>query len=88
MGFNWFANVWLAQHFADYMNIENNNPFSFVRQQIEAWGDGNYAAQITEFAQAISGIVALLPVSFVYLFSIGFALMLVGIVLRIILEVI
>ena len=87
-GFNWLTYYWFANRFDGFSTITDSAPFQYIIDKLEDWGDLNYSAQIKEFALSVSSLVGLLPTSFVYLFSIGLALTLVGIVIRIVLEVI
>ena len=87
MGINWLSYFHLFQAFADKIISYDSHGFTWFRNFTHDWStEWNYAAEITKVAYAISAILGGLPLPLVYLMSIGFAVTLVLVVIRIVID--
>lgn len=87
-GFNWFLYFLFYNKFTERLASPPSDVFGFVGDQIDSWGGFNYADQIKNVALGIGGLFGQLPPAMIYLFSIGFSMIFIGLIMKIILEVI
>lgn len=87
-GFNWLLYFLFYNRFTEKLINPPSDVFGFAADQITEWGGLNYALQIKNVALSIGGLFGQLPPAIIYLFSIGFTFLFVGIIIRIVLQII
>ena len=87
MGFNWLSYYHLFQAFANKITSYDSGGFNWFKNFTYDWThDHTYGLEITKVAYAVSAIIGGLPMPIVYLMGIGFAVTLVLVVVRIVVD--
>lgn len=87
MGFNWLSYYHLFQAFADKITNYDSGGFNWFKNFTHDWTtEWNYGAEITKVAYSVSAVIGSLPLPIVYLLAMGFAVSLVLVILRIVID--
>ena len=79
--YNQFNNV-----FANNLQNYDGTQFNWAKNLFNTYQEANYGNILIDVARGYAGFIGLLPTPIIYLMSIGFTLLLVGIIVRIVID--
>ena len=79
--FNQFNNT-----FAENITGLDGSQFNWAKNLFNTYQEANYSNILIDVARGYAGFISLLPTPIIYLMSIGFTLLLIGIIVRIVID--
>lgn len=87
MGFNWLSFYHIFHAFSDKITSYDSAGFNWFKNFTYDWTHTwNYGAEITKVSYGVASVIGGLPLPLVYLMGVGFAVTIVLVIVRIVVD--